>query len=392
MLPKRAAVRNGAAIALVAIFARGMIGAPPAAVAVGSVSFEQRIWGLGSLPTLTFSVTPRRGPLEKVLALLYVSEQPEAFLTSPFPPQMVGIVVPPASLQVVVDRQPERGPINAFSREKFVQGALFDANTGEFLGTTNEDYLDITYDAPPITYSIDFETEDDFTTPLVNGQDLSTPPEFGQLFSLSTLQPPSGAMHHGAAIFDSDPLGPNRFGQDLDLLVDSGNLVILQENGVQTTAGIFDKPDDAANGGTLVFDFTGFEFIEKVEPVSIVLVDIDTGSPGPTKVELTDVLGKKRSYTVPAGWTEDVSRDGGPGKRTLDLTSLADQPGFQATATASEATGYIPGEVVRLTVTFGGSGAVDDLVFRREADPGALVGGRGPRRGTTPVGGGTRSR
>ncbi|MBW2697780.1 MAG: hypothetical protein JRE70_14970, partial [Deltaproteobacteria bacterium] len=64
---------------------------------------------------------------------------------------------------------------------------------------------------------IDFETEDDFTTPLINGQivDPTVDPddiEFGNLFDFTT----TANGHIGATIFDSDPLGPNQFGGDPD--------------------------------------------------------------------------------------------------------------------------------------------------------------------------------
>jgi hypothetical protein len=364
-------VRTAGAVLLAGLFGNVSAGSAPSSLVTGSIRFNEGGWGVGSLPSLTFTVSPGRGGFGKVLAFLYVSEEPGAFLSSPFPPQFVGVLQPPASVSVVVDRTPERGPINAHSREKFVQGALFDPGTGLLLGATNEAYLDVHYDAAPVTYALDFETEDDFASSLVNGQDLSTPPEFGVLFSVSSLQPASGAHHFGPAIFDSSPSGPNQFSSDRDLLVDRGKLVILQENSAQTQPGIFDKPDDSANGGTLVFDFTGFDFIEKVEPVAVDLIDIDLGSPRATHVVLTDVLGATRTYDVPAGWTEDITREGPPGLRTLDLTTLAPQPGFIGTATAHETSDYIPGEVVRMEIDIGGSGAVDNLVFRREADPGS---------------------
>lgn len=335
-----------------------------------SINFDESLWRTGSQPSLTFTVTSGRGPLEKSLAFLYVSEEPEAFTSSPWPPQFAGAVVGSGTLQVIVDRVPERGPINPFSRERFVQGVLRDAQTGLVTSVTNEAYLDIVYDSDPVTFELDFTNEDDRVTPLVNGQDLSTPPEFGVLVSLSALQPASGPPHFGPAIFDSASTGPNRL-VDPDLLVDQGNLVILQENDVQSTPGIFASPDDAANGGSLVFEFTGFDVIEKVEPVSIDLVDIDGGSPRSTRVVLTDVLGGTRTYTVPPGWTRDITFEGSPGVGTLRLTTLAPQPGFMATATATETLGYIAGEVVRLEVDLGGSGALDNLVFRREADPDA---------------------
>ena len=77
-----------------------------------------------------------------------------------------------------------------------------------------------TFAATPIT--IDFSVEDDGVTPLVNGQDISTPPEFGVFFLVSDT-----GNNAGAAIFDTDPNGPNGGGSDPDLLVDTGNCLIL---------------------------------------------------------------------------------------------------------------------------------------------------------------------
>jgi len=343
--------------------------ATTSAVAVGSIRFDERVWGPGSVPSLTFTVASGRGPLEKVAAFLYTSEQPGAFTTTTFAPQFIGILTAPATVQVIVDRPPERGPvITEHSRERFVQGALFDVRTGALLSVTNQDYLDIAYTAPPVTVTLDFEREDDLLTPLVNGQDITTPPEFGQLVGLSAQQPSVGPPHQGLAIFDTDPTGPNAGSSDPDLLVGLGNALILQENPGQSVPGIFDLPDDAANGGVIVFDFAPLSFVEKIEPVSIDLIDVDAGSGG-MKIFLTDALGRSRLFTVPTGWTEDIQVNGPPGYRTLDLTSLAPQPGFASIATASGSADFLPGEVVRMEIVQLGSGAIDNLVLRREADP-----------------------
>ncbi|MSR62255.1 MAG: hypothetical protein EXS08_07410 [Planctomycetes bacterium] len=356
------------AVVALALASRGSA-APSATVAVGSIHMDERVWGRGSVPSLTFTVASGRGPLEKVAAFLYTSETPGAFLSTTFAPQFVGILTAPASVQVIVQRPPERGPeINESSRERFVQGALFDARTGALLSVTNQDYLDIAYSAPPQTVTLDFEREDDLLTPLVNGQDISTPPEFGQLVSLSALQPSIGAHHQGLAIFDTDPSGPNGNSSDLDLLVGLGNALMLQENPGQSVPGIFDLPDDAANGGSMVFDFAPLSFVEKVEPVSIDLIDVDTAGGG-VKIFLTDALGRSRVFSVPNGWTRDVHVNGPPGYGTLDLTTLAPQPGFTSTATATSAADFLPGEVVRMEIVELGSGAIDNLVLRREADP-----------------------
>lgn len=352
----------------------------PAAVTRGSIHFDEGLWGRGSLPSLTFTVVTGRGQPQKVAAFLYYSEEPKPFSSSLFAPQFVGVLSVPSSVQVIADHPPERGPINEFSREKFVQGAIFDVNTGALVHVTEEVYMDIAYDAPPVVYTLNFETEDDFATPLVNGQDLTTPPEFGRLISLSTQQPQiAGQVNRGAAIFDSDVPGPNAGSSDPDLLVGLGNVLILQENLGQTVPGIFDLPDDSQWGGGFTFDFTGFDFIEKVEARALDLIDVDSLGTG-VQVVLTDVLGHKRTFSVPNGWTEDRAAQGGKGFRTLNLTTLAPQPGYQATATATSDPDFIPGEVVRLEAVLTGSGAIDNLVFAREPDPAAFTSGRGPRK------------
>lgn len=91
-------------------------------------------------------------------------------------------------------------------------------------------------------------------------------------------------------------------------------------------------------------------------------IDIDNGSGEATLVTQTDGAGRKRVHTVPANWTGDILT-GGDGQGTLDLSSLAPQPGWSSTATAAEGPGFDPTNVVRLEVKLGSSGAVDDLCF-----------------------------
>ena len=204
----------------------------------------------------------------------------------------------------------------------------------------------------PLT--LDFETEDDFATILVDGQDISTPPEFGNYVAIS-----GDGNNQGPACYDSDPNGPNKNGRDKDLLVDLGNLLIHQSNDdpEQTIPGIFDHPNDSARGGNLFFDF-----IYPSELFSIDLIDICEGRQSVT-VTLTDGDARTRVYEVPGGWTTDIAHDGPPGFGTLDLTTLADQPGFMTTATASEDDGFDPTDILRLTVFFQSSGATDNVVF-----------------------------
>ena len=204
-------------------------------------------------------------------------------------------------------------------------------------------------------FTLDFETEDDGVTPLVDGQSLSTPPEFGVLVSLTSLPGPN----LGAALFDSTPGGPNDPSQDTDLLVGLGNLLINQNSNApqMSVPGIFDFPNDDADGGS-----TRWDFLSPATPLRVDIVDLED-SPGQSlTVLLTDVNGKTRTYSCPQGFTGEVPATP-PGFRTLDLTTLADQPGEVNPATATEDPGYDGSQVVSIQFTFTGSGAYDNLCF-----------------------------
>lgn len=232
---------------------------------------------------------------------------------------------------------------------------------------------------------IDWSTEDDFSTPLVNGQSVSTfvdqqPTdtvfEFGNLFNLSTKQLGSDG-HLGAAIFDSTVNGPNDDGgvqasaEDPDLLIDRGNLLILQNDqhpgsSIDPTYGlIFDIPNDEnrdTDDGSIVFDF-----LVPVELESMVLVDVDEG--GLVIVTMTDGTGNQREYTVPAKWTNDLTVSPA-GFDTLMLNTLSPQAGEGGggDATATEDLGFDPLdvrslEVAILAVPGPSSVGIDDLVF-----------------------------
>lgn len=204
----------------------------------------------------------------------------------------------------------------------------------------------------PVT--LDFETEDDFATALENGQDIATPDEFGVLVDISTT-----GDNQGGACFDTTVDGPNAGGPDPDLLVDLGNVLMLQSNDdpEQTDPGYFDTPNDSARGGTIYFDF-----VHDSELFSIDLIDIDSGGQSAV-VTLVDAAGRLRVYDVPSNWTGDVSQDDVQGYGTLDLTTLDPQPGFESTATATEDNGFDPAHVVELEVFFESSGATDNLVL-----------------------------
>jgi hypothetical protein len=203
---------------------------------------------------------------------------------------------------------------------------------------------------PGQTVVLDFETEDDLSTPLVNGQDISAPPEFGELVTISGIGP-----NFGPAIFDSTP-GVN--GQDQDLQVGLGNILILQGQGSQSEPGTFDYPDDDPDGGTVILDFVGL-----VEVYSITLIDIDAEAQD-VWVTLTDDAGRARTYVVPGGWTGSVSDAGPPGYGVLDLVTLMPQPGLIETTTVFEVPGFERDRVVRMEIEFSGDGGIDNLTFR----------------------------
>lgn len=202
-----------------------------------------------------------------------------------------------------------------------------------------------------------FETEGGMGSPsLVNGQDISTPPEFGIHFAIHG----SGAGNLGAAVFDSDPAGPNALGPDPDLLVDRGNVLILQsaDDPAQSVAGIFDRPNDSSGGGVFTF-----EFDSPAELRSIDLIDLDPGHDN-VQILLFDVNGRTRGYWVPAGWTTDIATEGPPGFGTLDLVTLAPQPGAHGEiATCSSPSGFDPFSVLRMEIYAWGSMAIDNLFF-----------------------------
>jgi hypothetical protein len=205
-----------------------------------------------------------------------------------------------------------------------------------------------------------FDTQDDSTpvfagTTLANGQDISTPPEFGTETTITDAGPNSGA-----AIFDSTPGGPNDPGPDNDLLVGLGNILILQNNlaSTQTTAGFFDVPNDDTNGGDIFFDFPGPVHCHQMD-----LIDVDEEEANGVTVTLLDAGGKTRVFSVPPAWTEDLLNDGPPAFRTLDLDTLASQPGFAATATATEDPGFDETKVIKATVSMGGAQDMDNFCF-----------------------------
>ncbi|MEZ6244172.1 MAG: hypothetical protein R3B57_14150 [Phycisphaerales bacterium] len=213
--------------------------------------------------------------------------------------------------------------------------------------------------------TLDFQTEDDLISPLVNGEVVSSPSKFGEMVAINGF----GAHNMGAAIFNSSFKGPNTLGPDPDLLVGLGNILILQspDHPTQSVAGVFDTPDDAAKGGTFVFNF-----MDPVELMEITLIDIDAGNH--TLVTLLDTSGRSRIYNVPQHWTKDRHSEGLNGYQVLDLTTLASQLGEGgATATAFEDAGFDATSVRFFSIEMTGSGGVDNLTFVSVPTPGAAL-------------------
>ena len=204
--------------------------------------------------------------------------------------------------------------------------------------------------------TIDFSTEDDFFTPLVNGQEINNPGEFGILVTFE------GVDGDRLAIFDTDPAGPNAGGEDTDLLVGLGNALIVQDSGelTQTTADIFDTPDDEVGGGILM------NLVTAGQVASVDLIDINSGAR--TIITLTDQNGFQRVYDVPANWTNEAPAVAG--FDTLSFLTVDDQEGEgsagPATVTLNEL-GYDQNAVASIEFDIRGSGAIDNITI------GALV-------------------
>ncbi len=212
--------------------------------------------------------------------------------------------------------------------------------------------------ATPIT--LDFET-DQFGSPLGNGQIIDT--EFTLPIAISS--PGTGTTHLGLTIFDSTPGGPNSAGVDQDLLVDLGNILILQDTAFPGSDGsFFFEPNDEADFDPIGFGTFLFDFAAPVELLSIDLIDINGGSL--VDLVLTDGASNTRTYNVPHKWTHDVVF--APlGWDTLDLTDLNPQLGEGGSVATGFDTGpFDPQDVGSLSITFSGSspsGGIDNLIY-----------------------------
>lgn len=214
-------------------------------------------------------------------------------------------------------------------------------------------------DLLPDCFVLGFDTDDN-GNPMAHGAMVDA--EFdcnGSQFPVAITGNVNFSGGNTAAILNSST-GPSA--QDPDLLVGKGNILILQTDAnlaqCPPNSGVYCSHNDDENGGTL-----SFAFCVPAIPSSIVLVDID-GTDQTSRVILTDVNGKTRTYVVPGNWTGDkVTNFPAAGWKVLSLTTLGSQIGYASTATVSEQAGYDPNAVVRIDVRLGGSGGVDDLTW-----------------------------
>lgn len=225
-----------------------------------------------------------------------------------------------------------------------------------------------------VYFVLDFET-DDTGAPMIDRQRVDTELDGGPAYPV-TLTSASyleacGSVGNTAAVYDSDAV-PH--GQDTDLAVDSGNILILQTDLNLTTCapGVFCTGNDDDDGGLLSFDFAC-----PISPASVDLIDVDGSGPEEVvTITMTDSSARTRTYTVPAGWTGDLDDDGGgnpavAGIRTLFLNTTAPQAGLAGSATAVEDALFDQNAVVAIDIdrgadcpnVQGGSGAIDNLIW-----------------------------
>jgi hypothetical protein len=217
-------------------------------------------------------------------------------------------------------------------------------------------------------FTLDFET-DDSAAGLVHGQRIDAEFDGGANYPVTitggSYLEACGTLAGTAAILDSDN-GPAA--QDPDLLVQSGNILILQTdlNQSECSPGVYCTHNDDDDGGSVTFAFN-----VPVEPTSVDLIDVDDSGPDEVvTVTLTDSNTLTRTYTVPVNWTGDYVDDG-TGQETLLLNTLAAQPGFSGSATAVEDLGFDQTSVVSIVIdrgddcpgSQGGSGAIDNLIW-----------------------------
>lgn len=130
-----------------------------------------------------------------------------------------------------------------------------------------------------------------------------------------------------------------------------GNLLIIQENNTGIGDGIADNPDDQAGGNPGFFEF---EFAESIDAFGFDLIDVENGEVAGGKVVFFN--GANAVGTVQFS---DLGLT--TGNNSLNVVS----PINGANANLSSDT------FTRVQIHLGGSGAVDNIVFRN-SDPGPI--------------------
>jgi hypothetical protein len=184
-----------------------------------------------------------------------------------------------------------------------------------------------------VSTTIDFEglAEGSTVSSLSSGNGISGPAVSGSIAVFADRNGSDGAVND-AMIFDATcgggPAG-NCTGGDTDLFQPTqGNVLIISQDGDG------DDPDDALQGGTIELDFSSFDG----GPVYVDTIQIlDTDAPEQGKIELFNGVTLLKTVNIP------IIADGA--MQTLDIDR---------------------GGVDRMLVTFGGSGAIDDIKLETE--------------------------
>lgn len=205
------------------------------------------------------------------------------------------------------------------------------------------------FDYDPGLDVVDWEASANGTIAIGNGQQLDGAGLFQPRFRIEG----SGA---GVAAFDSSPAGPNAQSNWSRLLVDQGNVLVIQGDPSQSVPGVFDAPAPSVGGGEIVIDL-----LERGLPRSIDLVALGAGTNA--RITLRDQRGEGRTFEIPAGFTSDGTAGPDGVVRSLRLDDLADQVGSSATATASEDARFDESRIDYIRIWMDGPGAIDRLIF-----------------------------
>lgn len=162
---------------------------------------------------------------------------------------------------------------------------------------------------------------------------------------------------NGLLAFDTDPAGPNLGGEDEDLLVNVGNIIVAQDDD-----RLPPPPNDTNDGATITFDFN-----LAVELKSIIVVDQDTGVINFTQ---TDSAGNQRVTIVIGNYSGADDFD------TVDLSAPGGAFGKGGgTANTLDDVMFDERDVVKLEIsmTSGTSTGFDRMVYDKVPSPGSAA-------------------